>query len=188
MENELLIHGPFGQFIPGTTGAILNVCCRQENIPLHIVENFIIGKEEITYRNNTVGVYKWLDGYPLPMFHWIDRDFIIYNDNLLVCIESIYKPKFKAVLSNNLLPALVVAGRLATPELHDFLMKMFNAKESDITKKLVTDSGAVFETGMGNGNGQLFVIEFWKLTGISNFLMYLNDNYIYTAHELRLRY
>lgn len=187
MSELIEINGPFGSYVWGTFGAVLNSAIRNENIPLSKAEDLILLKYDqreggtIAYRkeSNIVARFKWVEGISYPIFSWMGEEFSLYNQHSFVMQkDDTLKPKFRLSFCCHGTPAFQISGEQATPELHQFLHRMLTNWTKDPCYEIHQNAGAFFQGGSHDPDGQFIMIEFWKPAGAEAFMKYLNENYV----------
>lgn len=175
--------GPYGTYERQSAGDVLNSLCNNEKIPLSRVENMRIGSgkihESIMGKETVVGEYKYFDGIEQPLFRWNHENTSRFREHrMVVDTEGQVFPMFRLSFSIQTSPGLVIEGKQATPDLHEFIRHQMLTQWIDQPGyKLTKNSGAFFQGGSHDPDGKYIFIEFWIPKGAQAWIDHLNENY-----------
>jgi hypothetical protein len=171
-------NGPFGTCERGTTGHVLNAMC-ECGVPLHIVEEVGFSNgSTLMYKGKEFCKYKYFDGIDQPLFRFETQS---YNEQWMVADPETRttRPKFRLGLSVQDTPGLTINGSDASVELHEFIRCQCLTNYMDAPGyNLSQESGAFFQGGAHDPEGQWIFIEFWKPKGAQAFVDFINNNYV----------
>lgn len=148
-------------------------------------------RDRVFYGGQLFAEYKYLDGIEQPLFRWHQHALSYGTQRLERQEDGSLKPKFRLSLGPHGHAALIIQGHEAVPELHAFLDKLcpvFPLKKmrdhpvptepvDAAPFNVVMNSGACFQGGQKDPNGNYFYIEFWRPEGAQAFVDYVNENY-----------
>lgn len=174
--------GAFGNYKPGSAGAILNDLVDYYGIPLTTVEQIKIGNGTLHYRDKAIANFKWFDGWDHVCVMFRDSDFRMFGEQNQWIIkdgeEGVLKPKFKVTLGVHGNPQFEIIGEYATEQLHAYMRyPMLTNSMDNPCYELMKKCGAFFQGGSHDPKGKWIMIEFWNPNGIKDWMEYLNNNY-----------
>jgi hypothetical protein len=178
MQNVITNSGPFGRYERGSAGHVLNALAAH-GVPIHIAEEagFSNGST-LMYCGKEFCKYKYFDGIDQPLFRFENQTY--EQQRFVVDPEKrVRKPAFRLGLSVQDTPGLTINGPDASVELHEFIRCQCLTNYMDAPGyKLSQESGAFFQGGAHDPEGQWIFIEFWKPKGAQVFVDFINNNYI----------
>lgn len=168
--------GPFGNYDRHTPGHILNNL-RHFGIPLHIVERVSVGQEVIKLNSKIFAMYRYFVGIEQPLFHLLNTGNGIYDN---MCDPD--TGDYVLTLSSHSTPCMILKdAHDATPLTHSVIKKCLTNVMDDPFYKLTVESGAFFQGGSSEPEGQWFFVEFWKPQGAQAWL----DGFNAQLHKAR---
>lgn len=155
--------GPFGNYLRGTPGHVLNAL-HASKVPINVVDRLTVGQHNVLKQNGSeFAIYKYFDGIDRPLFRFQDQCYQNVTDS-----NNYYIP----VIGPHDNPALILTG-----EYHaDWTAwsTINEALSNDIRNPfyaLHKDAGTFFQGGSDwiEGGWYLYV-EFWKPAGAQAWL------------------
>lgn len=174
--------GPFGNYESQSAGGVLNALCAF-GVPMHIVDSVIFDSENnsygsLTYRGKPFADYKYFEGIQQPLFRFRDEYSKVFaQQTFVVNDDKTLRPRFKLMLSKNDTASLILSGRAACREAHDFISDLVLCQAmGDVRHKLRTSAGALFQNDISWPDNSYIFIEFLRPPGAQAFVDYVNEN------------
>ena len=140
------------------------------------VDEVQVSEDSVTLNDKTLARYKYFDEIEQPLFSF--QDMKLREHKFAVKENGTRVPMFRPTLCGHSSPAFEISGELASRDLYYFLRcKFFNNHRDEPGYAAYQASGAFFQGGSNDADGQWFLIEFWKPKGVQAALDFINENY-----------
>ena len=136
------------------------------------------GRDRIFYHDQLFAEYKYFEGIEQPLFCFHSGWRSFAQQKLELQEDGSLKPLFRLSLGIYGETSFVISGHDASPQLHKFIhIECLTNWIDRPGYKLTYESGAFFQAGHDDPNGEYIYIEFWKPKGAQAFVDFINANY-----------
>ena len=182
-SSEETVQEFLNEHVWGTLSALRSAMVINEGIDSETVKELVLESKTtpyqgvINYHGVIVGAFKWFEGLDEPCFRWQGEEFGKHSRHKKVVVDGVERIKFRPSLSYHDTVGLIVEGKFATPELHQFLMGMLTNYMDDPRYEIHRKANAFFQGGSNDPDGGWFYVEFWNPAGVEAFINYVNEHY-----------